>query len=41
MEAGFYDQSAMTRHFKRCYAITPLQFAAANRAAPQFLPIRP
>jgi AraC-like DNA-binding protein len=41
MEAGFYDQSAMTRHFKRCYAITPLQFAAANRTAPQFLPIRP
>ena len=40
MEAGFYDQSAMTRHFKRCYAITPLQFAAANRTTSQFLPIR-
>jgi AraC-like DNA-binding protein len=42
IETGFYDQSAMTRHFKRCYAITPLQFASANRAAPspQFLPIR-
>ncbi len=26
---GFYDQSAMTRHFKRCYGITPLQFARA------------
>ena len=26
---GFYDQSALTRHFKRCYGITPLQFAAA------------
>ena len=39
---GFYDQSAMNRHFKRCYAITPLQFASANRTAPasQFLPIR-
>ena len=39
---GFYDQSAMNRHFKSCYAITPLQFASANRNAPasQFLPIR-
>lgn len=27
--AGFYDQSAMNRHFKRCYGITPLQFARA------------
>ncbi|MDR5809172.1 AraC family transcriptional regulator [Caballeronia sp. LZ019] len=26
---GFYDQSALTRHFKRSYGITPLQFAAA------------
>jgi AraC-like DNA-binding protein len=26
---GFYDQSALTKHFKRCYGITPLQFAAA------------
>lgn len=42
IETGFYDQSAMTRHFKRSYAITPLQFASANRMAPapQFLPIR-
>jgi AraC-like DNA-binding protein len=24
--AGFYDQSAMTRHFKRAYGITPLQY---------------
>lgn len=41
IECGFYDQSAMNRHFKRTYAITPLQFASANRAAPpQFLPIR-
>lgn len=30
---GFYDQSAMNKHFKRCYAITPLQFARANMAA--------
>lgn len=28
-ESGFYDQSALTRHFKRCYGITPLQFARA------------
>jgi AraC-like DNA-binding protein len=27
--AGFCDQSALTRHFKRCYGITPLQFARA------------
>jgi len=27
--AGFYDQSALTRHFKRCYGITPRQFARA------------
>jgi AraC-like DNA-binding protein len=26
---GFYDQSALTKHFKRCYGITPLQFARA------------
>ena len=29
---GFYDQSALTRHFKRCYGITPLQFAKAAAA---------
>jgi AraC-like DNA-binding protein len=29
---GFYDQSALTKHFKRYYAITPLQFAKAARA---------
>jgi AraC-like DNA-binding protein len=29
---GFYDQSALTRHFKRCYGITPLQFARAAAA---------
>ncbi|MGH7124995.1 MAG: AraC family transcriptional regulator, partial [Stellaceae bacterium] len=29
---GFYDQSALTGHFKRCYGITPRQFAAAAAA---------
>jgi AraC-like DNA-binding protein len=28
---GFYDQSALTNHFRRSYGITPLQFAAAAR----------
>jgi AraC-like DNA-binding protein len=27
---GFYDQAAMTKQFKRCYGITPLQFAKAT-----------
>lgn len=31
--SGFYDQSALSRNFKRCYGITPLQFAVA--AAPR------
>jgi len=26
-DTGFYDQSAMNRHFKRAYGITPLQYA--------------
>ncbi|SMG54849.1 AraC-type DNA-binding protein [Paraburkholderia susongensis] len=30
---GFYDQSALTRQFKRCYGITPLQFAKAAAGA--------
>lgn len=34
VSAGFYDQSAFTRYFKRSYGITPLQFAAANRHSP-------
>ena len=29
---GFYDQSALNNHFKRCYGITPLQFARAAAA---------
>jgi AraC-like DNA-binding protein len=28
-ETGFYDQSALNRHFKRAYGITPLQYAQA------------
>jgi AraC-like DNA-binding protein len=28
---GFYDQSALTNHFRRSYGITPSQFAAAVR----------
>lgn len=27
---GFYDQSALNKHFKRSYGITPLQFAKAS-----------
>ena len=27
--SGFYDQSALTRHFKSCYGITPRQFVQA------------
>jgi AraC-like DNA-binding protein len=30
---GFYDQSALNKHFKRCYGITPLQFAKAAAGA--------
>ena len=30
--AGFYDQSSLTRHFKRCYGITPRQFGMAAAA---------
>lgn len=32
-QVGFYDQSALTKHFKRCYGITPLQFARAAAGA--------
>jgi AraC-like DNA-binding protein len=32
IQAGFYDQAALTRIFKRCYGITPLQFVQATRA---------
>jgi AraC-like DNA-binding protein len=30
--AGFYDQSALTRHFKRAYGMTPLQYVRAITA---------
>ncbi len=30
---GFYDQSALNKHFKRCYGMTPLQFAKAAAGA--------
>jgi AraC-like DNA-binding protein len=29
--AGFYDQSALTNHFRRSYGITPRQYAIAVR----------
>jgi AraC-like DNA-binding protein len=29
--AGFYDQSALNRYFKRSYGITPAQYARAAR----------
>jgi AraC-like DNA-binding protein len=32
IQTGFYDQAALTRIFKRCYGITPLQFVQATRA---------
>jgi AraC-like DNA-binding protein len=32
LASGFCDQSALTKHFRRCYGITPLQFARAARA---------
>lgn len=31
---GFYDQAALTTHFKRAYGITPWQFVRAQRVAP-------
>jgi len=31
-DVGFYDQSALNRHFKRCYGITPVQFSRAAAA---------
>ncbi|MBR0856113.1 helix-turn-helix transcriptional regulator [Bradyrhizobium liaoningense] len=32
LSAGFCDQAALNKHFRRCYGITPLQFAQATRA---------
>jgi AraC-like DNA-binding protein len=37
--AGFCDQSGLTKHFKRCYGITPLQFAKAAASARRALPM--
>jgi AraC-like DNA-binding protein len=34
VEAGFYDQSALNRHFKRAYGVTPGQFARAEAVIP-------
>ncbi|MDE5440268.1 helix-turn-helix domain-containing protein [Bradyrhizobium sp. CSA207] len=31
LAAGFCDQAALNRHFRRCYGITPLQYAQAAR----------
>jgi AraC-like DNA-binding protein len=31
--AGFYDQAALNKHFKRCYGMTPLQFQRASAGA--------
>lgn len=33
-EAGFYDQSALNRHFKRAFGVTPGQFARAEAGNP-------
>jgi AraC-like DNA-binding protein len=35
LASGFYDQSALTKAFRRCYGITPLQFATAARSVVQ------
>jgi AraC-like DNA-binding protein len=37
--AGFCDQSGLTKHFKRCYGITPLQFAKAAASTRRALPM--
>lgn len=34
LEAGFYDQSHMARHFKRVCGSTPGQYRGENRGAP-------
>ena len=33
LASGFYDQSALNRHFKRAYAITPRQYLSAHAPA--------
>jgi len=37
--AGFCDQSGLRKHFKRCYGITPLQFAKAAASTRRALPM--
>jgi AraC-like DNA-binding protein len=39
--SGFCDQSALTKHFKRCYGMTPLQFAKAASAVRDRRPVEP
>lgn len=39
LSCGFYDQSALTRHFKRSFGITPLQYQRAGAPGDQFPPI--
>ena len=34
LASGFYDQSALTRHFKRSFGITPLQYQKAGAFGP-------
>jgi AraC-like DNA-binding protein len=35
MATGFYDQSHLTKHFKRTYGITPAQYCAASVIGPR------
>ena len=39
--AGFCDQAALTKHFKRCYGMTPLQFAKAATVTRAQRPVEP
>jgi AraC-like DNA-binding protein len=34
VEAGFYDQPHLTRHFKRIFGVTPGRFLARGKVAP-------
>lgn len=40
LASGFYDQSALNKHFKRCFGMTPLQYVGARvlqSATPPFI----